>query len=156
MADSLDPESTVVLVNGAPAVLNGNQFQAEVLLLERENVVTVSMNSGEIREEKTLRCIWHQTSFPRYRLQVDDNIFFLRDIHQQDYKSLFDSFYLSMYRELHQKYGSKFTLNIFNSTPERDFVLADFSGKYKSEWEDNADWLRLAFHAENEFPRPSL
>ncbi len=152
MADSLDPRSTTIHVNGTPAILNGNQFQGEALLLERENVVTVSMHSGEIREEKTTRAIWHQTSFPRYRLQVDDNSFFLRDIHQKDYKSLFDSFYLSMYRNLHQKYGSKFTLNIFNSTPERDFVLADFSSKYKSEWEDNADWLRLAFHAENEFP----
>ena len=27
-----------------------------------------------------------------------------------------------------------------------------FPDKYKSEFEDNAHWLRLAFHSENEFP----
>ena len=27
-----------------------------------------------------------------------------------------------------------------------------FPEKYKPEFEDNADWLRLAFHSENEFP----
>jgi len=43
-------------------------------------------------------------------------------------------------------------LNCFNTTPERDFRLSMFPDKYKSEFEDNAHWLRLAFHAENEFP----
>ncbi|MDD4869295.1 MAG: hypothetical protein PHR77_01950 [Kiritimatiellae bacterium] len=152
ITDSIDPGSANILINGRPAILNGRQFQAEVVLSERENVVNISLNSKGIKEEKNIRAIWHQTSFPRYRLQIDDNSFFLRDIHQKNYKSLFDSFYLSMYRDLHRKYGSKFTLNIFNSTPERDFALSNFSDKYKSEWEDNADWLRLAFHAENEFP----
>jgi len=152
IADSIDPESANILINGHPAVLNGRQFQAEAVLSERENVIKISLNSKGTKEEKNVRAIWHQTSFPRYRLQIDDNSFFLRDIHQKNYKSLFECFYLAMYRDLHRKYGSKFTLNIFNSTPEKDFALSNLSDKYKSEWEDNADWLRLAFHAENEFP----
>lgn len=51
--------------------------------------------------------------------------------------------------------GVKINLNCFNTTPERDFNLSMFPDKYKSEFEDNAHWLRLAFHAENEFPNIS-
>ena len=85
-------------------------------------------------------------SFPRYRFSIDDNSFFLRDIAQKGYKSLFDCFYLKMLRDLHAKYGVKFVLNIYYTTDD-DFNLPQFPDRYKGEWRDNADWLRLAFHA---------
>ena len=37
-------------------------------------------------------------------------------------------------------------------TPEKDFELPQFPDRYKGQWRDNADWLKLAFHAWAEFP----
>ena len=88
IADSIDPGSSNILINGRSAILNGRQFQGEVFLLERENVINICLNSKGIKEEKKVRAIWHQTSHPRYRLQIDDNIFFLRDIHQKNFSFL--------------------------------------------------------------------
>jgi len=70
----------------------------------------------------------------------------LRDIAQKNYRSLFDSFYLKMLRDLHRKYGVKFSLNIYYTTGD-DFKLLQFSDRYKSEWRDNAHWMKLTFHA---------
>lgn len=146
------PANATVLVNGQTSARSENRFTCPIELYERKNEIVVQVQTGQRIEKKVVRVAWIKESFPRYRFQVDDNSFFLRDICKNQYKSLFDCFYLAMYRDLHLKYGSKFTLNVFNSTPERDFQLSDFPETYKSEWEDNSDWLRLAFHAENEFP----
>ena len=62
--------------------------------------------------------VWDRHSFPRYRFSIDDNSFFLRDIAQKNYRSLFDCFYLEMLRDLHAKYGVKFTVNIYYTTAE--------------------------------------
>jgi hypothetical protein len=43
-------------------------------------------------------------------------------------------------------------VNVFRTTPEKDFALADFPDTYKAEWRDNGNWLKLAFHADAEFP----
>ena len=101
-----------------------------------------------------MRVVWDRHSEPRYRFSIDDNSFFLRDIAQKNYASLFDCFYLKMLRDLHTKYGAKFSLNIYYTTGD-DFDLPQFPDRYKGEWRDNADWLRLAFHAyANEPDRP--
>ena len=57
-----------------------------------------------------------------------------------------------MFRDFNKKYGVKVVLNLFYSTPEEDFNLSQLSDKHKSQWKDNAHWLKLAFHARNEFP----
>ncbi len=106
---------------------------------------------GAPREIRT-RPVWAKNSFRRFRTYIDDHSFFFRDILKKNYKSIFDCFYLAKLRQLHRNYGVKINLNCFNTTPERDFRLSMFPDKYKSEFEDNAHWLRLAFHSENEFP----
>ncbi|MDO4587243.1 MAG: hypothetical protein Q4C95_08090 [Planctomycetia bacterium] len=136
-----------------PIHQTGNEFRAEVELRERFNTLQLfDAKTKNAIDGATSLVIWLKESFPRYRFQIDDNSFWLRDIHQQNYQSLFDCFYLAMLRDFHKKYNSKFALNCFYSTPERDFDMSMFSDRYKSEFEDNADWLRLTFHAENEFP----
>ena len=93
----------------------------------------------------------------RYSLSFDDNIFFLWDIFNRGYDSLFDNFYLMGLKELHDKYDAKFTLNIFYKVDDMykgvfgPFFLNQFPDKFKGEWEKNSDWLRLAFHAFSEF-----
>ena len=143
-----------VTVNGTPARCDGNRFEAHVTLREFETDLVAVSEANGIRHEDRARVVWDRHSVPRYRFSIDDNSFFLRDIAQKQYKSLFDCFYLKMLRNLHEKYGVKFTVNIYYTTGD-DFSLPDFSDRYKGEWRDNADWMKLAFHAyANEPARP--
>lgn len=88
-----------------------------------------------------------------YNFFIDDNIFFFTDLFREKPVSLFEHFYLGTLKKIHEKYGTVFTLNCFHQNHhEPDFSLALFSGRYRSEFEDNAHWLRLAFHAYNEAP----
>ena len=106
-----------------------------------------------------VRVVWDRYSPPRYRFSLDDNSFFLRDVAQKNYRSLFDCFYLKMLRDLHLKYGTKFSVNIFYTAAddaklatETDFRISQFPARYKSQWRDNSDWLKLAFHARGNMP----
>jgi hypothetical protein len=98
-----------------------------------------------------VRVVWDRHSFPRYRFSIDDSSFFLRDIYQQGYRSLSDCFCLAMLRTLHQDYGVKSTVDIHYTTAD-GFDLAQFSDRYKGEWRDCSDWLKLAFHARADKP----
>lgn len=135
-----------VTVNGVPARRKGTAFAADVVLRDKENDVVATSEGSFGRHEHRVRVVWDRHSFPRYRFSIDDNSFFLRDVAQKGYKSLFDCFYLKILRDLHQKYGARFVLNIYYTTGD-DFNLTQFPDRYKSQWRDNTDWLRLAFHA---------
>lgn len=136
------PTELAVTVNGQAARREGSRFFAEVMLRQRETDLTATAGQRETR----VRVVWDRYSQPRYRFSIDDNSFFLRDVAQKGYRSLFDCWYLKMLRELHAKYGTKFTVNIYYTTGD-DFSLPQFSDRYRSEWRDNAGWLKLAFHA---------
>ena len=143
-----------VTVAGKPARREGARFTTEVILREPEtDIVVVAEGSGG-KQEALSRVVWDRHSEPRYRFSIDDNSFFLRDIARKKYASLFDCFYLKILRDLHRKYKTKFVLNVYYTT-EDGFTLPQFPDRYKREWEDNADWLSLAFHAHaNDPPRP--
>lgn len=131
---------------------NGKAFFAEVALTEKVSTIKASAVVAGRTETATARVLWVKNISKRFRFQIDDNSFFLRDIHQKQYKDLFECFYLAGLRKLHEQYGARFVLNCFYSTPEKDFDLSMMSDKYKRQWNDHAHWLRLAFHARNEFP----
>lgn len=135
-----------VTVNGALAERSGNRFSAAVTLRDKEPELVAVAEGSSGRRDDRVRVVWDHYSEPRYRFSIDDNSFFLRDIAEKNPKSLFDGFYLKMLRDLHKKYGVKFTVNIYYTTG-KDFNLTQFSDRYKSEWHDNTDWMRLAFHA---------
>ena len=148
------PLRDTVVVNGKPAQRAGTSFASAVVLHEKETEIVAVSNGISGQQEHRIRVVWDRHSYPRYRFSIDDNSFFLRDITQKNYASLFDCFYLKGLRELHDKYGARFVLNIYYTTGD-GFELAQFPDRYKSEWQDNADWLRLAFHAyANEPTRP--
>lgn len=143
-----------VTVNGVSARREGDRFEAEVTLRDFETDLTARSGKGDGREEDRIRVVWDRYSEPRYRFSIDDNSFFLRDIAQKQYRSLFDCFYLKMLRKLHREYGVKFTVNIYYTTGD-DFSLPQFPDRYQGEWRDNSDWMKLAFHAyANEPARP--
>lgn len=149
------PRGATVLVQGRAARRDGEQtFHGTAVLRERETEVVVTAQSGDERQQARIRLVWDRHSRKRYRFVIDDNSFFLRDITQKGYASLFDCFYLKMLKDLHDKHGARFTLNIYYTTGD-DWNLEQFPDKYRGEWEANADWLRLAFHAyANEPARP--
>ena len=151
------PPDAAVTVNGIPCRRNGKAFETEIELRRQRNEIVVKANSDEVR----LTVLWLKNSVPRYRFTVDDTIFCLREIHRNGCKSLFDDYFLGNARKLHKKYGTKFALNLFYETSEDEkllnverepFNLSQFSDRYKSEWRDNADWLRLLFHSKREHP----
>ena len=136
----------MVTVNGTPARRQGTHFDAHVVLRERETDVIAKAAGATGEQVHRVRVVWDRHSIPRYRFSIDDNSFFLRDIAQKNYASIFDCFYLRALRDLHDKYGTKFVLNIYYAT-EDGFELPQLSDRYKGEWADAADWLKLAFHA---------
>lgn len=139
-------QATRVTVNGVEARRQAGRFEAEIVIADAETDIVAKLHTPRRGVEDRVRVVWDRYSFPRYRFSVDDNSFFLRDIAEKQYRSLFDCWYLKIFRDLHQKYGARFALNIYYTTGD-DFSLPDFPDRYKSEWSDNSDWLRLAFHA---------
>ena len=83
---------------------------------------------------------------------VDDNIRFLKEITENAYRSIFEHPYLAMYKRLHERFDLKVQLNLFYRTD--DFDLSQMSSAYRSEWEGNADWLKLSFHSDFEKVKP--
>jgi hypothetical protein len=148
-----------VTINGAPCRREANQFEAHIPLGAHETELVAAVGQGTDRSEDRVRVVWNRYSVPRYRFAIDDNSFLFRDIAQKKYKSLFDCFYLKNLRDLHEKYGTKFVLNCFYVTADGaelpkpgDFTLAQFPDRYKGQWHDTADWLKLAFHAYANMP----
>ena len=87
---------------------------------------------------------------------IDDVIWVFRDIARQKPASLFDTPFMKMLKENHDEFGLTVQLNIFYRTDffygNDEFTLADMPDTYKPEFEANSDWLKLAFHAKQEFP----
>ncbi len=87
---------------------------------------------------------------------IDDVIWVMRDLTRKRPASLFDNPFLAHLKEAHDKYGMKVQLNLFYRTDffygNDEFTLSEMTDAYKTEWEEASDWLRLAFHAKQEFP----
>ncbi len=83
---------------------------------------------------------------------VDDNIRFLKELTESGYISLFDHPYLRLFKHLHNEFNLKVQLNLFYKTD--GFDLSQMTDRYKAEWAENANWLKLSFHSEFENVRP--
>ncbi len=87
---------------------------------------------------------------------IDDVIWCMRDITRIKPVSIFDVPFMSMLKKAHDLYGLTVQLNLFYRTDfyygNDEFTLSDMTDAYKAEWEANSDWLKLAFHAKQEFP----
>ncbi|MEM2792039.1 MAG: hypothetical protein QW099_03230 [Candidatus Bathyarchaeia archaeon] len=143
-----------VWVNENRAEVNGNTFTCHVALENLENRIVAFARGvdGEPKCVDTVTVIWDKNSVKRYRVSVDDNIIFLKDLalNAQKYRSIFDNEFLSFWKDVHDRYGAKIHFNIFYQT--EGFDLSKMPSKYKSDWLENRDWLRLTFHALQEKP----
>jgi len=150
----LSKHGGTVLVNGVEAPVEGGRFETTVVLGAQENEIVAEAAGGG--KDKVI-VLWDRHSYPRYRFSTDDNIWFLRDIarHAERYKSIFENEYLAMWRDLHRKYGARIHFNIYYETD--GFNLSQMPDKFHDEWKQNADWIRLTFHAKaNDPDRPYI
>lgn len=143
--------SAPVLVNGVPATTQAGRFQASVCLSARQTLITAVAGA----DSAAITVLYDQASYPRYRFSLDDNIWFLRDIARQRYRSLFENPYMALWQRLHRTYGTKVHCNLYFQC--EGFDLTQMPDSYRAQWQDNADWFRLTFHAwQNEPDRPYL
>jgi hypothetical protein len=149
------PQGSTLRVNGVIAKFDGKTFRANVLLNDYKNDIIVT--DSATGSWQTLTVYWLKDILDKYRFSLDDNIWFLKDISNNStiYRSIFENAYLGFLKYIHDMYGTKIHINIYYQTD--DFNLSQMTPKYKSEWQDNATWLRLSFHAlQNDPDRPYI
>jgi len=145
-------------VNNVPCIPGGNQYTAKVTLKGFKTILSlIDIDTGE-REAITV--FYLKDAHMTYRFSLDDNIWFFQNIakNQHIYKSIFEDPYLALLKTMHDRYGTKFHVNIYYQCPEfGGFTLDEFPDKYKSEWIANSHWLLLSFHANANLPdRPYI
>ena len=143
-----------VLVNGVEADFDGRAFIAKVRLKNKYNAILAEYEDGSGKSIREIQVVWDKASYRRYNFFIDDNSFVFTEIARQRPAKLLDHFYLRFLYDMHLRYGTVFTLNCFfrNDHDKEHFTLEQFPDCYRREWEENADWLKLAFHAYSEFP----
>jgi len=144
------PSGSRIKVNGNLAEEVDGLFVADVTLNDYKNLIeAVDENSGE---KQQITVLWLKNFTGKYRLSLDDNIWFLKDLHvsASRYTSMFENPYLGFLKQVHDTYGTKIHINIFYQTD--GFNLSQLTTQYKNEWKANAGWLRLSFHALQEMP----
>lgn len=142
------PSGVPLRVNGVATEAVDNAFSVDVTLCEMhgKTVAETDHASDEIV------VIWNRGSRKRFRFSVDDNILFLKDLGSNPgaYSSLFDHWYAAFWRDMHREFGTKVHINIYYQTD--GFDLSEMPDKWKGEWQDNASWLHLSFHALQDKP----
>ena len=78
----------------------------------------------------------------------DDVIGVLKNLNSETYTSVFEQYMLNDLKTLHDEYGCVFTLNCFCSDTS-GFDISQLTTKYANEFQQNKDWLRFSFHAED-------
>ena len=82
---------------------------------------------------------------------IDDCIEIFRDITINNYNSLFESEYFSFFKELHDKYDAK--ISLYSFVEYKEFNIKNTTDKFKKEFVNNSDWLKIGFHGFNENSR---
>ncbi len=144
--------AAVVKVNGVVAKRDGERFFAPLEIRDFRTPIVAEMETGSGTVSHSIEVVWDKNSFKRYRFSIDDNVFWLRNLMQEKPKCINDNLYLGQLKKLHDNFGVKFTLNLFYETPEKDFNLSMMSDEWKAQLQENAEWMRLTWHARNEFP----
>ena len=139
------PAGSIIKINGIDAKTSGDRFTADLSLKDYKNKIELVEGNTGTRQEITV--FWLKNYLNHYRLSLDDNILFLKDISDNSakYKSIFDNPYLGFLKQVHDTYGTKIHLNIYYQT--EGFNLSQMTDKFRNEWKTNSGWLRISFHA---------
>ena len=153
-----------ITVNGIPAVLDKSDytFRAKIPLYGYRNTVCAIDSQNGYRAQIVLYKILEATD--KYCFAVDDCIIFLYDLTREPekYPSLFDHPLLAPFQKAHELYGACVHLNLFyahDAEGAKDFAnhkdyfdLSMMTDRYRSEFEANAHWLTLSYHANANYP----
>lgn len=145
-------EDAAVTVNGVEAQRLGTQFTAVIPVSEKITEITMTAENTLGKVTHSIKVLYDKDSFKRYNFLIDDNSFFWTEIVKTKPRSLFDQFYLKFLKRMHDEYGTKFTLNLFFRNDHEFCELSSMPDTYKGEFADNADWLKMSWHAYSEFP----
>ena len=159
--DFLLEADTVPTVNGIEAQFckQKNCYVANVPLYGYRNSIVASVGGKE-----KIIAVFTMTDdkLKKYRLSSDDNIRFLKELTEGNYKSIFDHPYLAVYKNAHDLYGAKVHINVHYAFCDKAranfsddhgyFDLSMMTDRYKDEFIANSDWFKLAFHSKAEFP----
>ena len=144
-----------LLINGSEAKYDGRLYSADIELTGYKNSIEVTeLKTGD---KQSISVYWLRNVANRYRLSLDDNIWFLKDLtlYSSRYKSIFENPYLGFLKEVHDQFGTKIHLNLYYQTD--GFNLSQMTSKFKNEWRENSGWLKLSFHAlQNDPDRPYI
>ena len=149
-----------IYICGKKAELCGEYYTADAEIFGYRNTITAhDKTSGECEKISVFKLY---DVVDKCRLSSDDNILFLQDLtkNKDKYTSIFENPYLAVYKKAHDLYGIKVHLNLFyefipnvHFTEHTEyFNLTMMTDKFKDEFIANSDWLKLAFHANSEFP----
>lgn len=149
-----------IYIGGKPAAEADGVYTAVVEFSGyRNTIIAEDKTSGECEKIAVFKL---NDVTGKYRISSDDNILFLQDLtkNKDKYNSIFENPYLAVYKKAHDLYGAKVHLNLFYEFIPNEhfkehteyFNLTMMTDKFKDEFISNSDWLKLAFHANSEFP----
>ena len=150
--EGVNQYASPVRINGIPAESDGLHFTAVVPLTEKINFIEASTRTPYGDFSQKICVVWDKKSFRRCAFYLDDNVFLFTELAKQRPARAFDHFYLKFLKEMHRRYGIKVTLNSFYHNDHEEFLLKDMPDIWKSEFEENSDWLKFALHSYSEFP----
>ncbi|HBN82312.1 MAG TPA: hypothetical protein DDZ89_00550 [Clostridiales bacterium] len=152
------PPGRSITVNGVPCTASTNQYHVETVLKGYKTLLIAKDTQNGC--ETSIKVYYLKNAHKKYRFSLDDNIWCFQNIakHAGDYKSIFEDPYLNLIKTMHDKYDTKFHINIYYECPEfGGFNLTQMPDQFKPEWKYNSDWLRLSFHAKANLPdRPYI
>ncbi|MDD4872376.1 MAG: hypothetical protein PHR77_17630 [Kiritimatiellae bacterium] len=132
-------------VNGILATRTGeNEFEARLRLDGYRNTLTASAKAGECEK---IVVYWLPKAVGKFQYYIDDNIWWLKDIARSNYKSIYENPFINFFHSLYKKYGALIHMHIYYYDDVDGFTLYKMPDKYKPEFRQAAEWLRLTFHA---------
>ena len=157
-------ENASLTVNNRPAVYDSEQrlYLAQIPLYNFRNTLYAVDAKNGARADIAVYKLHNPVN--KFYFTVDDVIVFLYDLNKDPdkYPSMFDHPFLAPFKKAHELYGANIHLNLYyeyNEDSAKDFSehkdyfnLSMMTDKYKPEFEANADWLTLSYHAHANYP----
>jgi hypothetical protein len=91
------------------------------------------------------------TTLHKYmHISIDDVYFILKELDEGSYRSIFEHKVFKFFKDMHDTYGTVFSLYCFYHISETDdWTLANMTDRFKDEFKNAASWLKFGFHSDN-------